>query len=87
MKVILKDFSEEAVMKSCAKVMRCLALTDREKVSTLMHIDAQLYQNTGIETPKYIKEKLKSTSRNIYRLVKYIDEEKGARFLRAMVKD
>lgn len=87
MKVILKDFSEENVMASCAKVMRCLAISEKEKVDELMHIDAQLYANTGIETPKYIKEKLKSMSRNIYRLVRHIDEEKGARFLRAMIKD
>jgi hypothetical protein len=87
MKVILKDFTEESVMASCAKVMRCLAISDKEKIDELMHIDAQLYQNTGTETPKYIKEKLKSMSRNIYRLVRHIDEQKGSRFLRAMIKD
>jgi hypothetical protein len=87
MKVIIRDFSEENIIRQCSKVMRCLALNDTEKVAELLHIDAQMYQNCGSETPKYAKEKVKTMSRNIYRLIKDLDQERGSRFLRAMVND
>lgn len=87
MKVLIRDFSEQNIIEQCTKVMRCLALSDTEKVAELLHIDAQLYQNCGSETPKYAKEKVKSMSRNIYRLVRDLDEEKGSRFIRAIVND
>lgn len=87
MNVTIRDFSEENIIKQCTKVMRCLAISDKEKVAELLHIDAQMYQNCGEETPKYAKEKVKSMSRNIYRLIRDLDQEKGSRFLRAIVND
>jgi hypothetical protein len=57
---------------------------DQSKIDDLLWIDAQIYQNIGIETSKNYKEKSKRASAVIYRLIKTIDHEKGQRFLNAL---
>lgn len=60
------------------------ALSDKDTIDQLLHIDAQMYQNTGIETSKAEMESIKRASAFIYRLIKSIDYDKGQRFIQAM---
>ena len=60
------------------------ALSDKECIDKLLHIDAQMYANTGEETSKAEMESIKRASAFIYRLIKGIDYDKGQRFIQAM---
>lgn len=59
-------------------------LSDKETIDQLLHIDAQMYQNTGLSTSKAEMESIKRASAFIYRLIKGIDYDKGQRFIQAM---
>jgi len=60
------------------------ALSDKECIDQLLHIDAQMYANTGLDTSKAEMESIKRASAFIYRLIKGIDYDKGQRFIQAM---
>jgi hypothetical protein len=60
------------------------ATSDKETIDQLLHIDAQMYANTGIETTKAEMDSIKRASAFIYRLIKGIDYDKGQRFIQAM---
>jgi hypothetical protein len=60
------------------------ALSDKETIDKLLHIDAQMYANTGLETSKAEMESVKRASAFIYRLIKGIDYDKGQRFIQGM---
>lgn len=72
----------EAIMK--AQIVFEEALTDKETIDKLLHIDAQMYQNTGKDTSKAEMESIRRASAFIYRLIKGIDYEKGQRFIQGM---
>lgn len=57
---------------------------DKETIDQLLHIDAQMYANTGSDTSKAEMESVKRASAFIYRLIKGIDYDKGQRFIQAM---
>ena len=58
--------------------------SDKETIDQLLHIDAQMYANTGSDTSKAEMESIKRASAFIYRLIKGIDYDKGQRFIQAM---
>jgi hypothetical protein len=58
--------------------------SDKETIDQLLHIDAQMYANTGKDTSKAEMESVKRASAFIYRLIKGIDYDKGQRFIQAM---
>jgi hypothetical protein len=60
------------------------ALSDKDTIDQLLHIDAQMYANTGTETSKAEMESIKRASAFIYRLIKSIDYDKGQRFIQGM---
>ena len=60
------------------------ALSDKQCIDKLLHIDAQMYANTGEETSKAEMDSIKRASAFIYRLIKGIDYDKGQRFIQAM---
>ena len=60
------------------------ALSDKETIDQLLHIDAQMYANTGLDTSKAEMDSIKRASAFIYRLIKGIDYDKGQRFINAM---
>ena len=60
------------------------ALSDKEAIDQLLHIDAQMYQNTGKETSKAELLSIRRASSFIYRLIKSIDHDKGQRFIQGM---
>jgi hypothetical protein len=72
----------EAILK--AQIVFEEALTDKETIDQLLHIDAQMYANTGTDTSKAEMESIRRASAFIYRLIKGIDYEKGQRFIQGM---
>ncbi len=72
----------EAIYK--AQIVFEEALSDKETIDQLLHIDAQMYANTGLETSKAEMDSIKRASAFIYRLIKGIDYDKGQRFIQAM---
>ena len=60
------------------------ALSDKECIDKLLHINAQMYANTGEDTSKAEMDSIKRASAFIYRLIKGIDYDKGQRFIQAM---
>ncbi len=60
------------------------ALSDKDCIDQLLHIDAQMYQNTGKETSKAEMLSIRRASAFIYRLIKSIDHDKGQRFIQGM---
>ena len=60
------------------------ALSDKDTIDQLLHIDAQMYANTGTETSKAEMESVKRASAFIYRLIKGVDYDKGQRLIQAM---
>jgi len=59
-------------------------LDDRQKIDRLLHIDAMMYANMGIDSEPSEREQTKRRSRLIYRTIKTIDMETGDLFLRVM---
>jgi len=72
----------EAIMK--AQIVFEDALTDKETIDKLLHIDAQMYQNLGTDSSKAEVTSVKRASAFIYRLIKSIDPDKGQRYIQAM---
>ena len=72
----------EAILK--AQIVFEQPLTDKETIDQLLHIDAQMYANTGIAPSKAEMESVKRASAFIYRLIKGIDYDKGQRLIQAM---
>ena len=72
----------EAIYK--AQIVFEEALTDKETIDQLLHIDAQMYANTGLDTSKAEMDSIKRASSFIYRLIKGIDYDQGQRFIQAM---
>ena len=72
----------EAILK--AQIVFEEALTDKETIDQLLHIDAQMYANSGTDTSKAEMESSRRASAFIYRLIKGIDYEKGQRFIQGM---
>ena len=60
------------------------ALSDKEAIDQLLHIDAQMYANAGEDTSKAEMESIRRASAFIYRLIKSIDYDKGQRFIQGM---
>ena len=58
--------------------------SEKDKINLLLWVDAQIYQNIGIESSKNYKEKSRRASAVIYRLIKTLDHDKGQRFLTAL---
>jgi hypothetical protein len=60
------------------------AMSEKETIDRLLHIDAQMYASTGKDTTKSEMDAVKRTSAYIYRLIKEMDADKGQRFIQAM---
>ena len=70
------------VSKFCDKVLNLKTMKDKEKVSTLLQLDATLYTNVGSDSTKSEIQQSKKLSRVIYRSIKKLDKALGDTFLR-----
>jgi len=56
----------------------------KERVDSLLKEDCKMYTNLGIDSTAEDKELVKSTSRDIYKIINLIDEESGNIFLKTL---
>ena len=56
----------------------------KERVDSLLKEDCKMYTNLGIDSTEEDKELVKSTSRDIYKIINLIDEESGNIFLKTL---
>lgn len=68
------------------KITHFSSWSDKKKIDELLRIDCDLYCNLGKESTKLAREDVKKNSRKIYRAIKSIDQDLGAKFLLYMDK-
>lgn len=69
---------EMAIRKLAEKIIKDFELTIKERVDAVLELDAIQYTNTGIDSTKSEKKKVKSDSKHLYKLIKGIDEQTGS---------
>ena len=63
------------------KILQYKSISNREKISRMLAIDANQYCNLGIDSTKQQKKQVKKNSRYIYKAIQKIDYEMGSKFL------
>tara|TARA_R110002020_G_scaffold240366_1_gene453195 strand:- start:768 stop:1001 length:234 start_codon:yes stop_codon:yes gene_type:complete len=63
------------------KIVNYKTVSNRDKVSRLLEIDANQYCNLGCDSTKTEKTTVKKNSRYIYKAISKINSELGNRFL------
>jgi len=66
------------------KIVEYKTWSQKRKIDTLLEMDAEMYCNMGLETPKTQKENTKRTSRKIYHAIKKIDPLVGSKLIQSM---
>lgn len=59
------------------KIVTDFELSIRDRVDSVLELDAISYTNLGIDSTKAEKNKVKSDSKYLYKLIKGIDENTG----------
>tara|TARA_Y100001937_G_scaffold70668_2_gene96191 strand:- start:5941 stop:6183 length:243 start_codon:yes stop_codon:yes gene_type:complete len=68
---------EMRVRKLAENIVKDFNISIRDRVDAVLELDAIQYQNLGIDSTKTEKNKIKSDSKYLYRLIKGIDEQTG----------
>lgn len=63
------------------KILSYKSISNREKISRMLAIDANQYCNLGIDSTKQQKEQVKKNSRYIYKAIQKLNYEMGSKFL------
>lgn len=63
------------------KILAYKSISNREKISRMLAIDANQYCNLGIDSTKQQKEQVKKNSRYIYKAIQKLNYEMGSKFL------
>jgi len=71
----------------CDKILSYKTLTDKQKIDSLLELDAVMYVNQGIDSTKSEIAETKKKSRVIYRHIKKIDSSLGGQLLIHQDKD
>jgi len=58
-------------------IVKDFSISIRDRVDSVLELDAIQYQNLGIDSTKTEKNKVKSDSKYLYKLIKGIDEQTG----------
>lgn len=70
--------SEDMTIRNLAnKIVTDFELSIRDRVDSVLELDAISYTNLGIDSTKAEKNKVKSDSKYLYKLIKGIDENTG----------
>lgn len=81
------DIFKLDVQGFCDKIMSYKTLTDKQKIDSLLELDAVMYVNQGIDSSKSEKAETKKKSRVVYRQIKKIDNSLGDQLLIHQDKD
>ena len=68
---------EESFKSEVLKVAENFNISVKERIDSLLEIDANMYTNLGSDSTKSNKEQVKKNSRVIYRAIKDLDESTG----------
>lgn len=72
------------IRKLAEKIAYDFELSIRERVDSILELDAISYQNLGTDSLSAEKKKVKSDSKYLYKLIKGIDERTGKQLLHTM---
>ena len=65
------------IRKLAENIIKDFNISIKDRVDAVLELDAISYQNLGIDSSKTEKNKVKSDSKYLYRLIKGIDEQTG----------
>ncbi len=65
------------IRKLAENIIKDFNISIKDRVDAVLELDAISYQNLGIDSTKTEKNKVKSDSKYLYRLIKGIDEQTG----------
>ena len=65
------------IRKLAENIVKDFNITIKDRVDAVLELDAISYQNLGIDSTKTEKNKVKSDSKYLYKLIKGIDEQTG----------
>tara|TARA_S200002703_G_C3799890_1_gene247168 strand:- start:3941 stop:4183 length:243 start_codon:yes stop_codon:yes gene_type:complete len=68
---------EMRIRKLAENIVKDFNITIKDRVDAVLELDAISYQNLGIDSTKTEKNKVKSDSKYLYKLIKGIDEQTG----------
>lgn len=72
------------IRKLAEKIAKDFELSIRDRVDAILELDAISYQNLGIDSTKSEKNKVKSDSKYLYKLIKGVDEHTGKQLINHM---
>ena len=72
------------IRKLAEKIAYDFELSIRDRVDSILELDAISYQNLGTDSLSAEKKKVKSDSKYLYKLIKGIDERTGKQLLHTM---
>ena len=76
----------EFSIEDIPSIVEDTSFTQEKKVDRLLELDATMYTNMGIETPKSERKLIKGNSRKIYYAIKKINPDLGTQLIQAMDK-
>ena len=65
------------IRKLAENIIKDFNISIKDRVDAVLELDAISYQNLGTDSTKTEKNKVKSDSKYLYRLIKGIDEQTG----------
>tara|TARA_S200002703_G_C3718442_1_gene220703 strand:- start:439 stop:681 length:243 start_codon:yes stop_codon:yes gene_type:complete len=68
---------EMRIRKLAENIIKDFNISIKDRVDAVLELDAISYQNLGTDSTKTEKNKVKSDSKYLYRLIKGIDEQTG----------
>ena len=70
--------SEDLTIRNLAeKIAKDFQLSVKERTDSILELDAISYTNLGIDSTKSEKNKVKSDSKHLYKLIKNFNEQDG----------
>jgi hypothetical protein len=77
---------DTTIRKLAETIIKDFKLTVRDRVDSVLELDAISYQNLGTDSHKYEKNKVKADSKYLYKLISSIDSTTGKQLIYTLDK-
>jgi len=77
---------DTTIRKLAETIIKDFKLTVRDRVDSVLELDAISYQNLGIDSSKLEKNKVKADSKYLYKLISSIDSTTGKQLIYTLDK-
>mgnify|MGYP003114854896 CR=1 FL=1 len=77
---------DTTIRKLAETIIKDFKLTVRDRVDSVLELDAISYQNLGIDSTKLEKNKIKADSKYLYKLISSIDSTTGKQLIYTLDK-